>query len=138
MDATKLSTAQAAIKRLPGVSPYRSSGSAYNGLAFCLSTARNKNVRMPEQARLTLARLDMLLEQLNSHRSLILQATIYVGDLSLKAEFDAEWKNWIGEDPQGWPCRAGIGVSLAAGTYCEVVLIAAQIEPADVAAVELP
>jgi enamine deaminase RidA (YjgF/YER057c/UK114 family) len=128
MDANLLAAAQAKITRLPGVSPYRSSGSAYNGLVFCLSTARNKEVDMAEQARLTFARLDTLLEALGSHKSLILQTTIYIGDAALKPEFDAEWKKWIGEDPQGWPPRAGIGVVLSEGTYCEVVLVAAQAD----------
>lgn len=126
MDAAALAQAQAAITRLPGVSTHRSSGSAYGGLVFCLSTSRTKGDGMAEQARLTFARLDNLLEQLGSHRSLILQTTIYLSDPSLKPEFDVEWKKWVGEDPQGWPARAGIGVALSDGTFCEVVLVAAQ------------
>lgn len=126
IDPNLIAATQSRIKRLPGVSPYRSSGSAYNGLVFCLSTARTKEGGMREQAQRTLARLDTLLDALDSHRSLILQTTIYLGNLADKPEFDAVWREWIGEDPQGWPSRAGIGVALSAGTFCEVVLIAAQ------------
>ena len=117
------------IERLPGVAPYRSSGSAHNGFVFCLSTANNKSVGMAEQARLTLERLDRLLAELGSDRGHILQTTIYLADASLKAEFDVEWKKWIGEEAAGWPPRAGIGVMMTPGLLCEVVLIAAQVRP---------
>jgi enamine deaminase RidA (YjgF/YER057c/UK114 family) len=123
------------IERLKGVSPYRSSGSAHNGLVFCLSTANNKTVGMGEQARLTLSRLDRLLAELGSDRRHILQTTIYLADAALKPEFDVEWKKWIGEDAAGWPPRAGIGVMLSPGLLCEVVLIAAQVRPGKSSAV---
>lgn len=128
MDSTLLAKAQAAVTRLPGVSTHRSSGSAYGGFVYCLSTSRTKGDSMAEQARLTFARLDTLLDALGSHRSLILQTTIYLSDPALKPEFDVEWKKWVGEDPQGWPPRAGIGVALSDGTFWEVVLVAAQAD----------
>jgi enamine deaminase RidA (YjgF/YER057c/UK114 family) len=119
-------TIDPAIKRLQGVSPHKSSGSAYNGFVFCVSTSPTKEGGIAQQARDTFARLDKLLEQLGSHRNLILQTTIYLAHHEQKTEFDAEWAKWIGDEPLGWPQRAGIGVHLAPGTYCEVALIAAQ------------
>lgn len=117
---------QPMIKRLPGVVTHRSSGSAYNGLVFCVSTSPTKAGGITQQARDTFARLDQLLEDLGSHRSLILQTTIYLAHYQHKQEFDVAWAEWIGDEPLGWPQRAGIGVHLAPGTYCEVALIAAQ------------
>ena len=81
---------------------------------------------MTQQATDTFARLDRLLDELGSHRSLILQSTIYLAHHEQKPEFDEAWKKWVGEDPQGWPQRCGIAVELAPGYLVEVALIAAQ------------
>jgi enamine deaminase RidA (YjgF/YER057c/UK114 family) len=114
------------IQRLKGVVDHRSSGSAYNGFVFCVSTSPTSEGGITQQARDLFARLDRLLDKLGSHRSLILQTTIYLAHHEQKPEFDKAWAEWIGNEPVGWPQRCGIAVELAPHTLVEVSLIAAQ------------
>ena len=114
------------IKRLPGVLPHRSSGSSWGGLAFALASSRRKDVGMPDQARLALERLDVLLSELGAVRTGILHATVFLADLQHKSDFDEAWAAWIGSDPQGWPSRACVAVTLTPGTLCEISVIAAR------------
>ena len=114
------------IQRLKGIVSHRSSGSAYKGFAFCVSISPTGEGGITQQAKDTFARLDSLLNQLGSHRSLILQSTIYLAHHEQKPEFDQAWREWVGEDPQDWPQRCGIAVELSPGTFVEIALIAAQ------------
>ena len=57
--------------------------------------------------------------------SRVLQATVYLPDLSLKPAFDTVWKRHF--QPDHLPARAGIGVAdLGKGVLVEVVVIAAK------------
>jgi len=123
------------IQRLKGIVSHRSSGSAYNGFAFCVSTSPTGQGGITQQARDVFARLDRLLDELGSHRSLILQTTIYLAHHEQKPEFDRAWAEWVGEDAQAWPQRCGIAVELAPGTLVEVALIAAQRKGVDAGAI---
>lgn len=114
------------ITRLKGVTTHRSSGSAYNGFAFCVSISPTSEGGITQQAQDLFARLDRLLEKLGSHKSLILQTTIYLAHHEQKPEFDKAWAAWVGEEPVNWPQRCGIAVELSPGTFVEIALIAAQ------------
>ena len=59
----------------------------------------------------------------------IVDATIYLSDISTKAEMDAVWNTWI---PHGaWPCRACIGVDLAPGDLVEIKVAALAVAAAE-------
>ena len=80
---------------------------------------------MTVQAEDAMAQLRTLLEQHGSDLSRVLQATIYLPDLSLKPAFDAVWKRHFQE--AHLPARAGIGVAdLGKGVLVEMVVIAAR------------
>lgn len=71
-----------------------------------------------------LDRIATLLAEAGSDKSSILAATIYITDMSLKAEMNAAWTGWFA--PQDLPTRATIGVSdLGPDTLLEVVVTAA-------------
>ncbi|MBL4720000.1 MAG: RidA family protein, partial [Alphaproteobacteria bacterium] len=79
---------------------------------------------LAEQTRLTLAKLDKNLGDLGSDKTRILSATVYITDISKKADMDAVWNPWIG--PGNWPQRACIGVDLAEGDLVEITIVAAK------------
>ena len=75
------------------------------------------------QTRNTLAELDRLLGNAGAGKSGLIQATVYLSDITAKPEMDAVWRDWIG--PQdNWPQRACVGVGLDGGCLIEIVVIA--------------
>lgn len=77
------------------------------------------------QSESVMAQLDRLLKAHGSDLSCLLQATIYMTDLSEKAAFNAVWKRWI--PAEHMPGRATIGVAaLNPGERLEMVVIAAK------------
>ena len=61
-----------------------------------------------------------------SGKSGLLQVTVYLTDMSMKAEMDAVWCDWIG-DEGNWPQRACVGVDLAGDDLIEIVATAALV-----------
>ncbi|MEM7654415.1 MAG: Rid family hydrolase, partial [Pseudomonadota bacterium] len=53
----------------------------------------------------------------------LIQATVYLSDISLKSEMDTIWLDWIGSE-ENWPQRACVGVDLDPGYLIEVVVTA--------------
>jgi len=54
----------------------------------------------------------------------LLQATVYLRDMSMKADMDAVWCAWIGGE-ENWPQRACVGADLAGDDLVEIVVTAA-------------
>ena len=52
----------------------------------------------------------------------IVEALVYLTDMSRKAEMDAVWCDWIPDG--GWPCRACVGTALAPGDLVEIKVTA--------------
>ena len=71
-----------------------------------------------------LALIERSLIEAGSDKTKLLQATVYVTEISRKAEMDEVWNEWIG--PDNWPQRACIGVDLAPGDLVEIVVIASR------------
>ncbi|MGD9863159.1 MAG: Rid family hydrolase [Pseudodonghicola sp.] len=114
------------IDRLPHRFAGRVPGIAHGGLAYVAAVDYKLAPTMTEQAKNVFARLDSLLTDLGSDRTRIINATIHLSDMGLKAEFDAAWADWIGADPSGWPLRTCVGGALASTCMVEIMLVAAQ------------
>jgi enamine deaminase RidA (YjgF/YER057c/UK114 family) len=83
---------------------------------------------MAGQAEDVFKQLDTLLTAHGSDRRHVLQATVYLTDLSLKPAFDAAWKHFFAT--AHLPARAGIGVAdLGPRVLLELVVIAARVKP---------
>lgn len=112
------------IVRAPGVAPGRSSGSACGPFVWIVASAQDKTSSLAAQTAATFAKVDRVLGELGSGRTFIVSATVYLSNLALKAEFDGLWRDWIGDDPQGWPQRACVGAILSPGTLIEITVVA--------------
>jgi enamine deaminase RidA (YjgF/YER057c/UK114 family) len=89
------------------------------------TTADEKSADIRGQTSQILAKLEQLLEQGGSDKNHVVQATIYLSDLSLKAEMNEVWTSWFSAD--NLPARAAVGVAeLAKGTLVEITFVAAK------------
>jgi enamine deaminase RidA (YjgF/YER057c/UK114 family) len=80
----------------------------HNGVIYFSGHAADDiNTGMAEQTRQTCAKLEKFLTELGSDKSKILQARIYLSDMSRKEEMNAVWLEWI--DGADLPSRATIG-----------------------------
>lgn len=87
--------------------------------------AAGEEVPMKAQAARALDRLGEILSQVNCDKSSIVSATVYLTDLSKKAEMNEAWVEWFGE--ANLPARATIGVAaLSPGTLIEIVAVAGR------------
>jgi len=111
------------IERFAGGAAGRSRASAWRDLVFTVATAEGAS--LAEQTRKTLAIIDRNLADAGSSRSRLLSATVYVTDITNKAEMDAVWCEWIGRQ-EDWPQRACVQAALASGTLVEITVIAAR------------
>jgi enamine deaminase RidA (YjgF/YER057c/UK114 family) len=112
------------IVRVQGGARGRSSGSAAGGFAWAVATSDDPVADMYEQTRNALARIDKILAGLGTDKSRLVNATVYVDMMQLKAEMDRAWCEWIGDDPQHWPQRACVEARLHGYDLVEVVVIA--------------
>ena len=112
------------INRYRGQAIGRNRCVEYDGIVRAVATAEANGIA--EQTRRVLAHLDESLEMAGSDRTRILQAQIFLADMSQKAEMDAVWNDWIGPDWQTWPQRACVGATLAPGHLVEIILTAAK------------
>ncbi len=112
------------INRIKGQAVGRNRAVEYGGIVYAVATAPGEDIAA--QTRATLAHLDESLAQAGSNRTRILQAQIFLNDMSQKSGMDAVWNDWIGPDWQNWPQRACVGAPLAPGTLVEIILTAAK------------
>lgn len=95
-----------------------------NTVYLCGQVAEDRSADITEQTRTMLAKVDALLESVGSDREHLLSATIYVKDMSLFAQMNAVWDNWV---PAGHaPARACVEAAMATPELLvEVSVIAA-------------
>ena len=95
----------------------------HNGVVY-LSGQVGDGESVTEQAEDCLGRVDKLLEESGSSRKQILQATVWLSDMSYFADFNAVWNAWV---PDGYaPARACGEAKLAREILkVEVIVIAA-------------
>jgi len=111
------------IDRIPGAAKGRSPAVRHNGTVHAVATATSSSPSVAEQTRLTLAALDRNLTAAGSDKTRLVQATVYLRDMSKKAEMDDIWCAWIG-GPENWPQRACVGTELAGDDLVEIVVVA--------------
>ncbi len=111
------------IERFHGKAAGRCRAVAHNGYVYAVATDETEADGILAQTRNTLAALDRTLADAGSSKECLLQATVYLRDMSMKADMDTVWCDWIGP-PENWPQRACVGADLAGGDLIEVVVTA--------------
>ena len=98
----------------------------HGGVAYLAGlTADNRNASMKVQTEEVLRKIDGLLKSAGTSKSRLLTATIYVSDMSQKAQMDEAWIAWI--DPKNTPARACVEAKLGTPeTLVEIMCAAAQ------------
>ena len=97
----------------------------HNGVVYlCGQVGAGESVA--EQTADCLSRIDHLLEQAGSDKEHILQAIIWISDMSYFAEMNAVWDNWV---PKGHaPARACGEAKLARDVLKVEIIITAAIK----------
>ena len=111
------------IVRQPGVHRGRCRHVTYNGMVWAVATALGEGDTVAAQTRVILRLLEESLVEAGSSKHRIIEATIYLTDMSKKDEMDEVWCDWIPDD--GWPQRACVGTDLMPGDLLEIRLSAA-------------
>lgn len=114
------------IQRFRGNAVGRSRAVAFSDLAFTVATAPG-SASLHDQTRQVLARIEQNLRDAGSDKTRLLAVTVYLADISQKAEMDEVWKEWIG--PEHWPQRACVQAGLSPGVLIEISVIAARPPP---------
>ena len=113
------------ITRFPGLTPTRSRATATDDLVFTVAVAPDPvTPSVYEQSVKVLARIDESLALCGTDKSSVLTATIYLADITQKAEFNRAWDEWV--DADNPPMRACIGVALEPPHVVEIVVTAAK------------
>ena len=110
------------IKRIPGNAAGRCKTVHHDGMVWTVATAEGATVA--DQARAALARIEANLQEVQTDKQHIVEAVVYLSDISTKAEMDAVWCDWIPDG--GWPCRACVGAALAPGDLVEIKVTAVK------------
>ncbi|MCP4955704.1 RidA family protein [Photobacterium aquimaris] len=98
----------------------------HNGTIYlCGQVCADASKDITEQTQTMLDKVETLLEQAGSDKEHMLSATIYIKDMSMFAEMNAVWDNWV---PAGYaPARACVEASMARDTLLvEISVIAAE------------
>jgi enamine deaminase RidA (YjgF/YER057c/UK114 family) len=111
------------IERFRGSAIGRCRVVAFDNLVFTVATASGLT-SLQEQTRQVLARIEQNLADGGSNKTRLLSVTVYLTDISRKAEMDEVWNEWIG--PEDWPQRACVQVGLAPNSLVEITVIAAR------------
>lgn len=115
------------IEKVDGPAKGRCLATSHAGLVYAVAYDPIMAVGIVAQTHNTLAFLDQTLASAGSGKSALLQATVYLRDMSMKADMDAVWRDWIGP-PENRPQRACVGADLGDDvTLIEVVVTAAQL-----------
>ena len=113
------------IKRFPEGRQGRCAAVVAGGLVYAVAVDPSESDGIAAQTRNALAEIDRVLALAGSGKSGLLQATVYLNDMSHKSVMNDIWCDWIG--PQdNWPQRACVGATLADGHLIEVVVTAIQ------------
>lgn len=97
----------------------------YNGVVYLAGvTADDNTASVKAQTENILSKIDERLAMAGTDKTKLLTATVYVSDISLKAEMNAAWTAWL--DPASVPTRACVAVGLDGGADVEIVVSAAK------------
>ena len=112
------------IQRIAGANRGRSRAVIHDGRVYTVATDTSSSGSVAEQTRRALAAIDANLAEAGTDKNKLLQATVYLRDMTTKDEMDAVWCAWIGAE-ENWPQRACVGTDLAGADLVEIVIIAA-------------
>jgi enamine deaminase RidA (YjgF/YER057c/UK114 family) len=110
------------VTRIKGAARGRCKTVIHNGFVWTVATASGATVA--EQTRAVLESIEANLKEAGSNKHKIVEAFVYLTDMSTKAEMDAVWCDWIPDE--GWPCRACVGTDLAPGNLVEIKVTAVK------------
>lgn len=114
------------IKRIPSGAQGRCDATAFNGMAFVVAYDADAAKGIEAQTRNTLRFLDAKLSEVGSGKHELLEATVFLSDMSMKPAMEKVWFDWIGPE-ENWPQRACVGADLGDDvTLIEITAIAAQ------------
>ena len=100
-----------------------SEGVVHGGLLYTAGQVDNESTDVGEQTTNVLAKIDALLAQVQSSRSQVLSANIWLSDMGTFDDMNRVWEHWI--DPNNPPARATVESRLAAPEYkVEIAVIA--------------
>ncbi|KZN55826.1 hypothetical protein N482_04950 [Pseudoalteromonas luteoviolacea NCIMB 1942] len=66
--------------------------------------------------------------ELGSDKSQIVSAQMYISSMNYKPIVDEIWRAWLGPNPEHWPQRACLGVSLEGDVLIEVTVTAVRAQ----------
>lgn len=114
------------IERLiPG--PRMSQGVVHRGLLYTAGQVDKESTDVGEQTKNVLAKIDALLAQVQSSKSQVLSANIWLSDMATFDDMNRAWENWI--DPHNPPTRATVESQLVAPEYkVEIAVIAVAVK----------
>jgi enamine deaminase RidA (YjgF/YER057c/UK114 family) len=113
------------IQRFPGLTPTRSRAVVHDGLVFTVAVSPDPAPPgIYEQTQKALLRIDESLAMSGSDKSRILQAIVYIADITRKEEMNKAWDEWV--DLANPPMRACLGVDLEPPHLVEIVVTAAK------------
>ena len=122
-----MANVRVSIERLtPG--PRMSQGVVYGGLLYTAGQVDKESTDVGEQTKSVLAKIDALLAQVQSSKSQVLSANIWLSDMATFDDMNRVWEHWI--DPHNPPTRATVESRLAAPEYkVEIAVIAVAGKP---------
>ena len=114
------------IERKRGIYEGRNKSSAYKDLVWTVATASDTSAGIEKQTQLTLATIQNNLLELGSDKTRIVSAQVYIANMADKPVMDSVWRAWLGENPEHWPQRACLGVTLEGDVLIEVTVTAVR------------
>jgi enamine deaminase RidA (YjgF/YER057c/UK114 family) len=113
------------IKRFSGLTPTRSRAVVHDSLVFTVAVSPDPAPPgLFEQTQRALKRIDESLAMTGTDKSRILQAIVYIADITCKDEMNKAWDEWV--DRANPPMRACLGVDLEPPHLVEIVVTAAK------------
>ena len=98
---------------------------SYGNLVWLAGQVGTAGTSVTDQTKDILARIDTLLAASGSDKSRLLQAIIWLADMTDFAEMNVVWDAWV--DPDNPPARACGEAKLAAPGYTvEIIVVAAK------------
>ena len=120
------------MKRFPEGLSGKSGAVVAGGLVYAVAFDPLREAGIARQTSNALRYLEDLLARTGSGKDRLIQATVYLSEISDKPAMDAVWRDWIGGE-ENWPQRACVGV-LDPGYLIEIVVVAAAAEGPEVGA----
>ncbi|WP_045588473.1 RidA family protein [Vibrio parahaemolyticus] len=114
------------IERKRGIYQGRNKSSAYKDLVWTVATSSDTTLDLVGQTKLTLEMIERNLEELGSNKTQIVSAQVFIANMLDKPKMDNVWCEWLGENPEHWPQRACLGVTLEGDVLIEVTVTAVR------------